>query len=488
MGTFMSPECDRPGPLVPGRTAEANRERDTGTSYVQAIDPRPPTRSTVAAADLANCNRRRQVNAGRASMVQRMNEQDARLARGALALVPMVAWVLWSCGPTAGAAPSGPANPAPLAGPAPAPSLVASSVTSSSVASPTAAPDPTVPPGAETIEGGLRAGYAAHISGRTADSARIFRELTTRLALPRKRTFELEDWSSQRASADGRYLLVETGRCVFASVAGSTSRHCGEVLVDVRARKIAAYFPVEPSTSQKRGASFIGPWLLSWKADGQRSLSTPLDLREVDAPPGEPLMLLPGALVLTATRDAKAAYEVRDVVSHRTLHRLEPRGPGPSNADGLMNRPDLRLLAKGRVLVSLLSQELVGFDLNSGKRIFSMATDSGNLWVRAAADDKTITLRRVCDWAVQRPPVPAAGCTAKAACPQSSVCPANQDATVDLVTGSTSWTTHDPKLDSVPGMEPAPEPALPPLGPLAPLFCMAGDELILPAEACATPR
>lgn len=328
---------------------------------------------------------------------------------------------------------------------------------------------------------GIRTAYAAHVAGQTVASLAMFRDLAAGLPPPDE-AFDAADWA--HASIDGKFALVETGRCVISWSGGSSSRHCGEVLVDVAAQKIVRYLPVEPAHAEHRNAFFVGNWLVTWNGD-KRELVDLNNQLQVSMLPEEPLELLPdGKSYLSVPPSKPAIFEVHDLQSHKLLAKLVPNGAGPQFAKSIMSGPLHHYVAGGTVMVVLEAGELQGYVLATGKRLFSFATDLGHLWVAEANQGKTLTLRQACDWNVRQPPRPVAGCTPKAACLQTPVCAAPMDADVDVATGKVKWRPVDPTANAAASVPPPAEPPVP-VAVLNKMFCMAARELVVPAAACA---
>jgi hypothetical protein len=340
--------------------------------------------------------------------------------------------------------------------------------------------------------------YAAYLAGRTDEARREMASLASRSGDPFAEVDLAKDWSSARASASDRYVLIESARGWLRDAAGgSSARHCGELLVDTRARKILRWLPIESFAALKTSTLFVGESVAVWKSHGQRALMNVADWKETETFAGEVSAILPGAhRIVVANQPAGAArafFEVRDVTLHKTVMRLDPLGDGPVGADGGTTNVPLALLAKGNVLLAGVSGEIVGFDLVRGKRLFSFATDASGLAFEQSADQKTATVHGVCDFAKRQPRVPAAGCVPKAACPTSSSCPKLENARVDLATGAITWQRHDPSasMPSPPTLvgtiERQPDEAYKHLDKM---FCIAG-ELLVPRELCPatlTPR
>jgi len=335
----------------------------------------------------------------------------------------------------------------------------------------------------------LRAGYDAYFAGRRDEARRIFAELATRLGV-HFGPIDFEEWSSTESSASGRFVLVETGRCVFDHAGGNTSRHCGEVLVDATTRKILRYLPVEPYAFGKRGTFFVGDSLAVWKGHGStspptRALVSPADAKEIDELPGEPIVLLPGGTRLVTA--SGRALDVRDISAHRNVAHVEWRGGGAAAAgvDSVIGDLPFRLLRNGTRLVAFAGEEVAGFDLEHGSRLFSLATDSYALAISTSVDEKVITVHAACDYAERLPERPVPGCTPKAACPRASMCPRPTDARVDVVTGKTTFVARAAKpVGDVAIVHAHVAPSGTNLnGRLGGLFCIA-DELIVPAEVC----
>jgi hypothetical protein len=299
---------------------------------------------------------------------------------------------------------------------------------------------------------------------------------------PADEAFDAATWA--HASIDGKFALVETGRCVIRWSGGSSSRHCGEMLVDVTAKKIVRYLPVESAHAEDRNAFFIGHWLVTWNGTNRELVDLNNNLH-VSMLPDEPLELLPdGKSYLSVPPTNPAVFEVHDLQSHKLLARLVPNGAGPQFAKSMMVGPLHRYVAGGTVMVVLEAGELQGYELATGKRLFSFATDLGTLWVAEANGGKTLKLRQACDWKVRQPPRPVAGCMPKAGCLQTPVCAKPMDADVDVATGAIKWHAVAANVDDTATAAPPAEPPVP-VAVLNGMFCMAASELVVPAAACA---
>lgn len=342
----------------------------------------------------------------------------------------------------------------------------------------------------------VRLAYATYLAGRADEAKRAFRTLADKSG----ETFgpvDLDDRGSGELALSKRFAMLKTGQCLFVTSGGSSSRPCGDLVVDLSTRKILRYVPVELPAYDRTNAFFLGDDLVVHRGAGTRALVRLPEWRDVDVMNGEPVARIPGttriivALTTSGARsgDERAAFEVRDTATHTPVSRLEPRGPGPVGADSMSLTP-VRVLLGGKVFVASASGEIMGFDLARGTRLFSLATDQRDLTMLLPRDERTVTFFDVCDWSVRREPVPIGDGVDKAPRVRTSVCEKSKDARIDLTTGQIAWTPHDPsRTPSTEGR--ATLQASPPerepwakLGrPLGGAFCVAGS-LLVPAELC----
>ena len=342
----------------------------------------------------------------------------------------------------------------------------------------------------------VRLAYEAYLAGRADEAKRAFRALADKSG----ETFgpvDLDDRGSGELAVSKRFAMLKTGQCLFVTSGGSSSRPCGDLVVDLSTRKILRYVPVELPSYDRTNAFFLGDDLVVHRGAGTRALIRLPEWRDVDVMNGEPVARIPGTtriiVALTTSGagsgDERAAFEVRDTATHAPVSRLSPRGPGPVGADAMSLTP-VRVLLGGKVLVASVRGEIMGFDLARGTRLFSLATDQRDLTMLLPPDERTVTFFDVCDWSVRREPMPIGDGVDKAQRVRTSVCEKSKDARIDLTTGQIAWTPHDrTRIPSTEGR--ATLRAIPPerepwakLGrPLGGAFCAAGS-LLVPAELC----
>jgi hypothetical protein len=393
--------------------------------------------------------------------------------RGFLAFVLALLGAPLACGPAS------PASRAPAGARVPRDTEAPSTISPlAPVGPPEAAPTPTE---GATLDVDLRAAFGAHAAGRLREARDLFDALVTRQKLPLRSLTADDDISVAEVDESGRHALVHSGRCRFESNGTTTFRSCGEILVDVQAPRIIGFAAANPEEAMRKPAHFLGPWLVAWGRGGQRVLSLPDTGAEVDATGGEPLVALPGAArVLTA--DARG-ISIRDVRAHRDEVTFALPDIVISNPEGLL----LRVV--GQLAVAEVHTQVAAFDLASGRRRFVFATDhdrSRTATVGTSPNGKELVVLEACDWTARSVVKPSvfAPCTPKADCVRPPLCPSRRDASVDLATGKITWQAHDPARPSSPLATP-PEGPEPPAAALAPLFCRAGDDLLLPADICA---